>query len=96
MDLPAFPGPRHNGGAIILGPDNNSLYVPVGDVDGSFNPNGQFVRTLTQNYVNSSLVDGRSGILVVGLAGSPVTHPGILCALSPLPLSSVSFLLPLF
>ena len=84
MDLPAFPGPRHNGGAIILGRDNNSLYVPVGDVDGSFNPNGQFVRTLTQNYVNSSLVDGRSGILVVGLDGRPVNNQGILGDISPL------------
>jgi aldose sugar dehydrogenase len=84
LDLPAFPGPRHNGGAIILGRDNNSLYVPVGDVDGSFNPNGQFVRTLTQNYVNSSLVDGRSGILVVGLDGRPVNNQGILGDISPL------------
>ena len=84
LDLPALPGPRHNGGAIILGPDNNSLYVPVGDVDGSFNPNGQFVRTLTQNYLNSSLVDGRSGILVVGLDGRPVNNQGILGDISPL------------
>jgi aldose sugar dehydrogenase len=84
LDLPAFPGPRHNGGAILLGRDNNSLYVPIGDVDGSFNPNGQFVRTLTQNYVNSSLVDGRSGILVVGLDGRPVNNQGSLGDISPL------------
>ena len=47
LDLPAVPGPRHNGGAITIGPDNN-LYIPIGDVDGSFNPKGQFVRTMTQ------------------------------------------------
>lgn len=34
LNLPATPGPRHNGGAIIIGHDNN-LYVPIGDVDGS-------------------------------------------------------------
>ncbi|HEX6028707.1 MAG TPA: PQQ-dependent sugar dehydrogenase, partial [Nitrososphaeraceae archaeon] len=28
LDLPAIPGPRHNGGAIMIGPDNN-LYVPI-------------------------------------------------------------------
>jgi glucose/arabinose dehydrogenase len=78
LDLPAYPGPRHNGGAIKLGPDNSSLYVPIGDVDGSFNPSGRFVRTLTQNYVNASLVDGRSGILVVDLDGKPIDGRGIL------------------
>jgi aldose sugar dehydrogenase len=78
LDLPAFPGPRHNGGAIKLGLDNNSLYVPIGDIDGSFNPLGHFVRTLTQNYINSSLIDGRSGILVVGLDGNPANGRGIL------------------
>lgn len=62
----------------MLGPDNNSLFVPIGDVDGSFNPDGQFVRTLTQNYVNSSIVDGRSGILAVDLNGRPIQNKGIL------------------
>jgi aldose sugar dehydrogenase len=70
LDLPALPGPRHNGGAISLGLDNNSLYIPIGDVDGSFDPKGEFVRTMTQNYVNSNIVDGRSGILQVSLDGS--------------------------
>jgi glucose/arabinose dehydrogenase len=77
LDLPATPGPRHNGGAIMIGSDNN-LYIPIGDVDGSFNPKGQFVRTMTQNYVNSTLVDGRSGILRVDLDGKPISGQGIL------------------
>src|SRR5918999_902495 len=34
LDLPAIPGPRHNGGAIIIWPDKN-LYFSIGDVDGS-------------------------------------------------------------
>ena len=42
-----MPGPRHNGGFIIIGPDDN-LYVPVGDIDGSFR--GPDSQTVTQNY----------------------------------------------
>jgi glucose/arabinose dehydrogenase len=78
LDLPAQPGPRHNGGAIRLGLDNNSLYVPIGDVDGSFNPNGRYIRTQTQNYMNSSIVDGRSGILAIGVDGTPLGDKGLL------------------
>jgi aldose sugar dehydrogenase len=77
LDLPAIPGPRHNGGAITIGPDNN-LYIPIGDVDGSFNPKGQFVRTMTQNYLNSTLVDGRSGILRVDLNSKTIYSQRIL------------------
>jgi aldose sugar dehydrogenase len=32
LDLPAYPGPYHNGGAITIGPDNN-IYIPIGDLD---------------------------------------------------------------
>jgi glucose/arabinose dehydrogenase len=60
MDLPATPGPRHNGGDIIIGPDNN-LYVSIGDVDGSFK--GSSTETRAQNYEDGVDPDGRSGIL---------------------------------
>jgi glucose/arabinose dehydrogenase len=69
LDLPATPGPRHNGGAIIIGPDNN-LYVPIGDVDGSFR--GPSSQTITQNYQSGKDVDGRSGILRITQDGQPV------------------------
>lgn len=69
LDLPATPGPRHNGGAIVIGPDNN-LYVPVGDIDGSFR--GEDSQTLTQNYKNGREADGRSGILRITQDGQPV------------------------
>src|SRR5215216_2732008 len=69
LDLPATPGPRHNGGAITIGPDNN-LYIPVGDVDGSHT--GPEFETQTQNYPNGVEPDGRSGILRITLDGKPV------------------------
>jgi aldose sugar dehydrogenase len=69
LDLPATPGPRHNGGAIIIGPDKN-LYVPVGDIDGSFR--GPESQTVTQNYQNGEDTDGRSGILRITQDGQPV------------------------
>jgi len=69
LDLPANPGPRHNGGAIIIGPDNN-LYVPIGDVDGSFKQ--ESTETQTQNYNNGTDPDGRSGILRITQDGQPV------------------------
>src|SRR5215208_7125405 len=69
LDLPANPGPRHNGGAIMIGPDNN-LYIPIGDVDGSFKE-PEF-ETQTQNYADGVEPDGRSGILRITLNGEPV------------------------
>lgn len=63
LDLPAIPGPRHNGGAIIIGPDNN-LYVPIGDVDGH--------TTEAQNIVDGGRPDGTGGILRITQDGKPV------------------------
>ena len=68
MDLPANPGPRHNGGDIMIGPDNN-LYVTIGDVDGSFK--GPTTETKTQNYKGGVDPDGRGGILRISQDGQP-------------------------
>jgi glucose/arabinose dehydrogenase len=68
LDLPALPGPRHPGGIIEIGPDNN-LYVTVGDIDGTFREKYQ---TMAQNYKNGSFPDGRSGILRITQEGKPV------------------------
>jgi aldose sugar dehydrogenase len=81
LDLPALPGPRHPGGIIAIGPDDN-LYVTVGDIDGTFN---EGYKTLTQNYQNGSSPDGRSGILRITQDGKPVGN-GILGDKSPLDL----------
>ena len=81
LDLPATPGPRHNGGAIVIGPDNN-LYIPIGDVDGS-HKEGEF-ETETQNYPDGAEPDGRGGILRVTLDGEPVSSSGIIGDETPL------------
>ena len=80
LDLPANPGSRHNGGAIEIGPDNN-LYVPIGDVDASFKK--PILRTMTQNFGDGVIADGRSGILRVTQDGRPVDE-GILGNSMPL------------
>jgi glucose/arabinose dehydrogenase len=80
LDLPASPGPRHNGGAIEIGPDQN-IYIPVGDIDGSFNPS--YPATQTQNFAAGIPADGRSGILRITQDGNPVGE-GILGDAMPL------------
>ena len=60
LDLPAFPGPRYNGGPVVIGPDNN-VYVIIGDVGGH--------TSIVQNFENGSEPDGTSGILRVGRNG---------------------------
>src|SRR5918992_848677 len=63
LDLPALPGPRYNGGPVVIGPDNN-VYVTIGDVGGH--------TTMVQNFKNGSEPDGTSGILRVGKNGEVV------------------------
>jgi glucose/arabinose dehydrogenase len=67
LDLPALPGPRHNGGAITVGPDNN-IYIPIGDVDKIED------ETEAQNEPDFP-ADGTSGILRVTQNGEPVVDP---------------------
>jgi glucose/arabinose dehydrogenase len=80
LDLPANPGPRHNGGAMEIGPDNN-LYIPIGDVDASYRK--PIIRTMTQNFGDGLVADGRSGILRVTQNGKPIGE-GILGDSMPL------------
>ena len=80
LSLPALPGPRHMGGKIAIGPDND-LYVSVGDLDGSFT-HSKF-ETMTQNYRNGSFPDGRAGILRITQDGKP-DGKGILGSSYPL------------
>lgn len=68
LDLPAVPGPRHNGGAITIGPDNN-LYIPIGDTD-------KVTGGTTESQNNAQLpADGTGGILQITQDGEPVIDP---------------------
>jgi glucose/arabinose dehydrogenase len=60
LDLPALPGPRYNGGPVVIGPDDN-VYVIIGDVGGH--------TTMVQNFEDGPGADGTSGILRVGKNG---------------------------
>ncbi|HYY66715.1 MAG TPA: PQQ-dependent sugar dehydrogenase [Nitrososphaeraceae archaeon] len=79
LDLPATPGPAHNGGIIVVGPDNN-IYLVVGDILGYYNKNSS---TTAQNFQNGSLADGRAGILRITQDGRTVGE-GILGKDDPL------------
>jgi glucose/arabinose dehydrogenase len=60
LDLPATPGPRHNGGKIAIGPDD-SVYLTVGDI-------GEHDVSDPSTIINAEdgpLPDGKAGILRV-------------------------------
>jgi len=74
LDLPATPKPVHNGGVVIIGPDNY-VYTVIGDVDLHRNP--------AQNKESGNDVDGTSGILRITPDGKPI-DPWILGDTYPL------------
>ena len=60
-------GALHNGGEVIVGPDN-AVYVAIGDLDG-WKHNEE---TKAQNYKDGKETDGRAGILRVTQDGKGV------------------------
>ena len=78
LDLPSSPGIVHNGGKILVGPDNN-LFITVGDI-GARKANGS---TKTINDENGGDADGRAGVLRISQNGKAV-NGGILGKNHPL------------
>ena len=74
LDLPASPGAAHNGGSILIGPDNN-IYLSIGEVGYQA---GQI-----SNNDEGPPPDGRGGILRVTQQGEAV-EPTILGDEDPL------------
>ena len=69
LDLPATPVNKkgeHNGGKVIVGPDNN-IYTVIGDVGAH--------RTQSQNVVNGPAADGTSGIIRLTATGESAGDP---------------------
>jgi glucose/arabinose dehydrogenase len=64
IDLPANPGPLHNGGKLIVSPDNN-IYFTIGDL--------LYQRSATQNFPNTTAYNGSSGIYRITQEGKPVS-----------------------
>jgi len=73
LELPVTARPIHNGGIVLIGPDNN-IYVVVGDLEGQTN----ITSTKAQNYRNGPEPDGRAGVLRMTQNGLPVNDTGIL------------------
>ena len=65
LNLPAIPGPSHNGGALMIGPDNN-IYTIIGDVGGH--------RNQAQNQESGGEPDATSGMLRITQDGMPVAN----------------------
>jgi glucose/arabinose dehydrogenase len=74
LDLPATPGGSHNGGPILIGPDNN-IYLPIGEVS--------YMRGQISNHDDGPAPDGRGGILRITQDGE-VVLPTILGNEDPL------------
>jgi aldose sugar dehydrogenase len=81
LDLPVTERPIHNGGIVLVGPDNN-VYTVVGDLEGQTNTTS----TKAQNYIDGPEPDGRAGILRMTQNGQPVNDTGTLGDEHPLDL----------
>jgi glucose/arabinose dehydrogenase len=79
LDLPAKPGPNHNGGVIAFGSDGY-IYAVVGDLLSYYDTDSV---TKAQNIKDSKNPDGRGGILRVTEDGNAVGN-GILGNSPPL------------
>jgi DNA-binding beta-propeller fold protein YncE/plastocyanin len=74
FEMPSLPASPHNGGKLMVGPDNN-IYLTIGEI--------KHYQTQAENVKNGSLPDGSGGILRFTPNGDPVGG-GLLGRTSPL------------
>ncbi|HJU34783.1 MAG TPA: PQQ-dependent sugar dehydrogenase [Nitrososphaera sp.] len=72
LDLPARPGPRYNGGPLLVTQNQSDtfVYLMIGDLDHR--------RSQAENYEDGPPPDGTGGILVVDAEGNPLPSPGLI------------------
>jgi glucose/arabinose dehydrogenase len=69
LDLPARPGPRYNGGPLLVNQNENGtvVYLMIGDLDHR--------RSQAENYEDGPPPDGTGGILAIDIEGNPLPNP---------------------
>src|SRR5215213_3496654 len=69
LDLPARPGPRYNGGPLLVSQNQSdfTIYLMIGDLDHH--------RTQALNYDDGPPPDGTGGILAIDAEGNPLPNP---------------------
>jgi glucose/arabinose dehydrogenase len=69
LDLPARPGPRYNGGPLLVSQNQSEtiVYLMVGDLDHR--------ETQSENFEDGPPPDGTGGILAVDVEGNPLPNP---------------------
>src|SRR5215210_4160860 len=69
LDLPATPGPRYNGGPLLVSQNQGdiTIYLMIGDLDHH--------RTQALNYDDGPPPDGTGGILAIDAEGNPLPNP---------------------
>src|SRR5215207_3657734 len=69
LDLPARPGPRYNGGPLLVSQNENGtiVYFMIGDEDHR--------ESQSENYEDGPPPDGTGGILAIDVEGNPLPNP---------------------
>ena len=75
LNFSALPGATHNGGEMVIGPDNN-IYIITGNAENR--------TTSVSNSNKNPNVDGKAGILALDHDGRPAFTNGILGSEEPL------------